>query len=106
MLKNALFFGKSWRIAAALGSALQPPILFRRLGALPPDLQVVIPTQFTYYFWALRRFLDIVETKITTYYLILEWQLVCPFAKLAPLAQTSSYVIVWKLKNNCWKVEK
>jgi len=75
---------KTEKIAAALGAALPNPRWPPAAGDLPPDPQVVIPTQFTCYFWALRRFLGIVKIKITTYYLILEWQLMGPLAKLAP----------------------
>jgi len=51
------------------------------------------PAQFTCYFWVLLTFLGIVKITINELYcFILEWRLVDPLAKLALLAQTSSYV--------------
>jgi len=42
MLKNALFFEKSWKIRRSVGgSASKPPVGLRRLEAPPPDPQVV-----------------------------------------------------------------
>jgi len=60
MLKNALFLEKAGKIA-------QAP---------PQTLNLLFP---------LNLLLNIVKIKkITTYYLILEWQLMGPLAKLAP----------------------
>jgi len=55
MLENALFFGKTGKIASALGAE---PYWSPAAGA--PDPQIVTPVICTNYF------------KITTYYLILE----------------------------------
>jgi len=56
-LKNALFYGKLEKIAASVGgSAPKPPLALWRLGYLPPDLRVVISTQFTCLFLALHKF--------------------------------------------------
>jgi len=48
MQKNALFFGKNWKIAAALGA--EPPNLagLRRLGALRPDPRAITPVTVTF----------------------------------------------------------
>jgi len=62
------FLEKARKIAGALGAPLPNPRLPLTTGGLLPDPQIVISTQFKYYFRALRRFLGIVKIKITTYY--------------------------------------
>jgi len=71
------------------GLRSQNPVGLRQLGALSPDSQVN-PTRFTGDFGPLHKFFDIDQIKIATYF-VLDWQLVGPFVKFAPLAQTSSY---------------
>jgi len=85
MLKNALFFWKKLEKSPQRWGLCPQTLVGLRLLPLGP--LVVIHIQFTCYFWALRRFLSIVKIKITTYYLVLEWRLVGPLAKLASLAQ-------------------
>jgi len=66
MLKNALFFGKMLeKSPQRWGLCHQTLLGLRRLGALPPDPQVVTPTQFTCYFKQLCEFFGVVT--ITTY---------------------------------------
>jgi len=70
MLKNALFFRKTGKIAAAFSpekNPRSPPAA----GGSAPDPQVVTLTQLKCYFWALLEFSGIV--KIMTYYLILSY---------------------------------
>jgi len=70
MLKIVLFFGKSWKNRRSVGgSAPKPPFAFSGRGICPLDPQVVIPTQFTCDFRALRRFLGNDKIKITTYFM-------------------------------------
>jgi len=93
MLKNALFFVKSWKNRRSVGGSAPKPHWPPAAGGSVPRPQVVTLTQLTCYFRLLLRFLGIV--KITTYYLILERRLgplsqACP---PPPLAQTSSYAI-------------
>jgi len=47
MLKNVLFFEKSWNYRRSVGGSAPKP---RWLPTAGPDPQVVIPTQFTCYF--------------------------------------------------------
>jgi len=82
---------KIGKIAVALGAPPPNP-------RWPPAVRGSAPRPSSCYFLSiyglflvLRRFLDIVKIKIMTYYLILEWRLMDPLAKLAPPAQTSSY---------------
>jgi len=70
------FLEKAGKIAAALG------------GALPPDPRVVIPTQFTCYFKYCANFSASLKLRPKAYLGDSYW---ASLAKLAPLAQTSSY---------------
>jgi len=83
------FLEKTAKIAATLGALSPNPVGHRRLGALLLDPQVIIPITYSNYFK-----ITIISHKI--YYLILEWRSVGPLAKLAPLAQTSSYAAGYK----------
>jgi len=71
MLKMLYFWRKDGKFTAALEVPPQNPFGLRRLEALPQDPATCYSCSVL--FWALLRFFSI--GKITTYYLILEWQL-------------------------------
>jgi len=88
MLK-CFIFGISWKNRSRVEAPTPNPRWSPAAGNFAPDPKLLFPLNLRYSL-ALRRYLDIVKIKITTYYIIFEI-VSGHLSKASPLAQTSSY---------------